>query len=134
MSSPAPSPPTSATYVSASNPIITLPNSKQQPGITRIQLLRQTAVDVRSISKRAPLLRGNNTDIWKTVQIGEGVFRRYGSTTNGTGGLGGGQDWMGWYGEIRVDPNVKIGGFKASGLTVKVGILSLFPCMVRQDS
>lgn len=36
-------------------------------GVTRIQLLRQTAVDVRGITKRTTPARGNNTDIWKTV-------------------------------------------------------------------
>lgn len=100
-----------------------LPTPTKQ-GVTRITLLRQTAVDVRSISKRNPLPRGNNTDIWKTVQIGEGVFRRYGSTPTSPSNPGaGGQDWMAWYGEVRVDPALTagklVGGFKASGLTVK---------------
>ena len=36
-------------------------------GATRIQVLRQTTVDVRSITKRTTPVRGNNTDIWKTV-------------------------------------------------------------------
>ena len=76
-----------------------------------MQLLRQTAVDVRSIYKRAPPPRGNNTDIWKTVQIGEGAFRRAGV---------GGHDWVAWSGSVRADRSVRMSGFKASGLNVKV--------------
>lgn len=76
-----------------------------------MQLLRQTAVDVRSIYKRSPPVRGNNTDIWKTVQIGEGAFRRAG---------GGGHDWVAWSGRVRADRSVCMAGFKASGLNVKV--------------
>ncbi|KAI5123381.1 hypothetical protein M0805_006089 [Coniferiporia weirii] len=88
--------------------------------VTRIQILRQTSVDVRSITKRTTPVRGNNTDIWKTVQIGEGVFRRYGAEAGRSeASLGGGQDWVAWYSEIRVDQNVKVAGFKASGLHVK---------------
>ncbi|THH11736.1 hypothetical protein EW145_g485 [Phellinidium pouzarii] len=91
-----------------------------KPGVTRIQLLRQTAVDVRSITKRAPPIRGNNTDIWKTVQIGEGVFKRYGADAGkNEASFGGGQDWVAWYGEVRVDASVNVTGFKASGLQVK---------------
>ncbi|KAH8118425.1 hypothetical protein DFH11DRAFT_1723335 [Phellopilus nigrolimitatus] len=101
-----------------------------KPGMTRIQLLRQTSVDVRSISKRATPPRGNNTDIWKTVQIGEGVFRGYGTDARREDGanLGGGRDWVAWYGELKVDRSVKIAGFKASGLHVKDFIvLSMHP-------
>ncbi|KAL5487965.1 hypothetical protein ACEPAI_6073 [Sanghuangporus weigelae] len=96
-------------------------------GVTRIQLLRQTSVDVRSIAKRTMPIRGNNTDIWKTVQIGEGVFRRHGTDAK-RASLGGGQDWAAWSGEIIVDRNVKVGGFRASGLNVKDFIvLSMHP-------
>ncbi|TDL22185.1 hypothetical protein BD410DRAFT_788900 [Rickenella mellea] len=87
---------------------------------TRIQLFRQNAVDVRSITKRTNrhLLPGNKTDIWKTVQIGEGTFAHDGD----------GPDWMAWSGEIVVDRSVRVGGFKASGLTVKDYIvLSMVP-------
>ena len=88
---------------------------------TRIQLLRQTAVDVRSITKRTPLLRGNNTDIWKTTQIGEATFRH---DDGGAADNIARKEWMSWGGEIVVssDEEVRrVGGFKASGLTVKVG-------------
>jgi len=87
---------------------------------TRVQLMRQATVDVRSITKRTlrHTLPGNKTDIWKTTVIGEGVFRHDGD----------GADWMAWSGEIIVDPQVRIGGFKASGLTVKDHIvLSMSP-------
>lgn len=53
------------------------------------------------------------------MQIGEGAFRRYGAD-GGRASFGGGQDWAAWFGEIRVDRNVRIGGFKTSGLIVKV--------------
>ncbi|KAL5527475.1 hypothetical protein ACEPAG_6266 [Sanghuangporus baumii] len=98
-----------------------------RPGVTRIQLLRQTSVDVRSITKRTMPVRGNNTDIWKTVQIGEGVFRRHGTDAK-RASFGGGQDWAAWSGEIILDRNVKVGGFRASGLNVKDFIvLSMHP-------
>ncbi|KLO10909.1 hypothetical protein SCHPADRAFT_906442 [Schizopora paradoxa] len=86
-------------------------------GTTRVQVVRQMAVDVRGISKSHPVMRGNNTDIWKTVTIGEGVFRRY----DGEGG--GGHDWMAWSGEVQVDKSVSVAGFKASGFSVKDYIL-----------
>ncbi|EJD01352.1 uncharacterized protein FOMMEDRAFT_169490 [Fomitiporia mediterranea MF3/22] len=97
-------------------------------GATRIQLLRQTSVDVRSITKRTTPTRGNNTDIWKTVQIGEAAFRRYGADAGRASLGGGGKDWVAWFGEVRVDRSVKVGSFKASGLNVKDFIvLSMHP-------
>lgn len=81
--------------------------------MTRVQVIRQMAVDVRGISKSHPVLRGNNTDIWKTVSIAEGTFKRF-------DGEGGGHEWMAWSGEIRIDKSVDVAGFKASGFSVKV--------------
>jgi len=91
-------------------------SSTRRQGTTRVQVVRQMAVDVRGISKSHPVLRGNNTDIWKTVTIGEGTFRRF-------DGEGGGQDWMAWSGEVQVDKSISVAGFKASGFSVKDYIL-----------
>lgn len=75
----------------------------------RLVLMRQALVDVRSIHKRKQLL-GHQTDIWKTEQIGAATFQHTGD----------GPDWMSWAGEIKIDPEVHLTGFKASGLTVRV--------------
>ena len=56
--------------------------------------------------------------VWQT-QIGEGVFRRYG-VVDQRASLGGGHDWAAWFGELRTDRSISVGGFKASGLHVKV--------------
>jgi len=71
---------------------------------TRIQLIRQTTVDVRNA-----IILGTKTDIWRTQVIGEGVFRHAGD----------GPDWISYSGEIAVSSDVKIGGFKAGGFSVK---------------
>ncbi|KAI0917450.1 hypothetical protein AcW1_007354 [Taiwanofungus camphoratus] len=76
-------------------------SSKQH---TRIQLLRQTTVDVRNA-----LILGTKTDIWQTVSIGQGSFKHAGD----------GPDWIAFRGEIRVSDQVKIGGFRAGGFSVK---------------
>lgn len=58
--------------------------SGRQP--TRVQLLRQTNVDVRYVvpvgsgaiaehCSRNEIVFGTKTDIWQTVEIGEGAFR-----------------------------------------------------------
>jgi len=92
-------------------------SSSTRQEMTRVQVIRQMAVDVRGISKSHPVLRGNNTDIWKTVTIGEGTFSRFDSEG------GGGHDWMAWTGEVRIDKSVVVAGFKASGFSVKDYIL-----------
>ncbi|KAI0712058.1 hypothetical protein C8Q76DRAFT_476567 [Earliella scabrosa] len=71
---------------------------------TRIRVLRQSIVDVRNA-----LILGTKTDIWRVDIIGEGEFKHAGD----------GSDWLCFSGEIRLDPEVKVGGFKASGLLVK---------------
>ena len=93
---------------------------------TRIQLLRQTSVDVRSIAKKTPLLRGNNTDIWKTTQIGEAVFRHDDGDMDSKVAR---KEWMAWSGEVVIDPDVRVAAFKASGLTVKVSLVIFFSRM-----
>ncbi|THH20590.1 hypothetical protein EW146_g783 [Bondarzewia mesenterica] len=81
-------------------------SSSSSKPCTRIQLLRQTSVDV----KNAYVQEGTNTEIWRVFNIGEGSFWR---TADGP-------DWISFTGEIRIKPDVKIGGFKAGGLWVKV--------------
>ncbi|KII86689.1 hypothetical protein PLICRDRAFT_114185 [Plicaturopsis crispa FD-325 SS-3] len=71
---------------------------------TRAQLLRQSTVDVRNTT-----IMGTKTDIWRVDKIGEGVFRHAGD----------GPDWIAFSGEVVVNDSVKVGGFKAGGLTVK---------------
>ncbi|KAI0769031.1 hypothetical protein BD413DRAFT_87163 [Trametes elegans] len=71
---------------------------------TRIRALRQSTVDVRNT-----LVMGTKTDMWRIDHIGEAVFRHSGD----------GPDWLAFSGSIRIDDEVKIGGFKAGGLTVK---------------
>ncbi|KAH9847954.1 hypothetical protein C2E23DRAFT_846414 [Lenzites betulinus] len=71
---------------------------------TRIRVLRQSTVDVRNA-----LILGTKTDIWRVDTIGEAEFRHSGD----------GADWLSFVGEIQLDPSVKIGGFKAGGLSVK---------------
>ncbi|RPD62307.1 hypothetical protein L227DRAFT_544763 [Lentinus tigrinus ALCF2SS1-6] len=71
---------------------------------TRIRVLRQSTVDVRN-----ELVLGTKTDIWRVDTIGEGEFKHSGD----------GPDWLCFNGQIRLDPQVKIGGFKAGGLSVK---------------
>ncbi|KAI0726274.1 hypothetical protein C8Q72DRAFT_532851 [Fomitopsis betulina] len=85
--------------------------SGRQP--TRVQLLRQTTVDVRN-----QVVFGTKTDIWQTAEIGEGAFKH----------MGDGPDWVCFSGELRVKSHIKIGGFKAGGLSLKdYLVLSMTP-------
>lgn len=80
---------------------------------TRIQMLRQSSVDVRNT-----LIMGTKTDIWRVVSIGEGSFRHASD----------GPEFISFVGEIRVNPAIKVGGFKAGGLFIKdCIILSMAP-------
>lgn len=72
---------------------------------TKIQLLRQTTVDVRNA-----LILGTRTDIWRVDCIGEGAFRHAGD---------GGAHWTAFSGEIYISPDIKVGGFKAGGFSTK---------------
>ncbi|KAH9841351.1 uncharacterized protein C8Q71DRAFT_325791 [Rhodofomes roseus] len=101
--------------------------SGRQP--TRVQLLRQTNVDVRYVMPVGPgavaehysrneVVFGTKTDIWQTVEIGEGAFRH----------MGDGADWICFAGELRVNSQIKLGGFKAGGLSLKdYLVLSMTP-------
>ncbi|KAF8195610.1 hypothetical protein K438DRAFT_1586540 [Mycena galopus ATCC 62051] len=70
---------------------------------TRIQLMRQSTVDVRGTTT----IPGTKTDIWRVDSIGEGVFRHAGD----------GATWMSFSGEIPIEP-VKVTGFRIAGLSV----------------
>ncbi|KAI0000294.1 hypothetical protein BJV77DRAFT_939272 [Russula vinacea] len=70
---------------------------------SRIQLIRQTTVD----DEYAPV--GATSEMWRTRSIGEGSLCRSGDGT----------EWLSFTGEINVDSEVKIGGFRAAGLWVK---------------
>ncbi|EIM85917.1 uncharacterized protein STEHIDRAFT_157447 [Stereum hirsutum FP-91666 SS1] len=72
---------------------------------TRIQLLRQTSVDAKNDYVPA----GTKTEMWRVASLGEGSFWR---TSDGP-------DWITFSGELKVSPNVQLGGFKAGGLWVK---------------
>jgi hypothetical protein len=48
--------------------------------------------------------------MWQSQLVGEGTFQRAGD----------GSDWMSFNGRITVLDGVKIGGFRAGGLFVKV--------------
>ncbi|KAI0301225.1 hypothetical protein B0F90DRAFT_1628688 [Multifurca ochricompacta] len=72
---------------------------------SRIQLLRQTTVDVKN--EYTPV--GATSEMWRTRNIGEGSLHRTGD----------GPNWLSFAGEIDVHSEVTIGGFKAAGLWVK---------------
>ncbi|KAH7927817.1 hypothetical protein BV22DRAFT_1060350 [Leucogyrophana mollusca] len=94
-------------------PVASLLSPKKQ--YTRIQLLRQTTVDVRGSNA---VVMGTKTDIWRVDCIGEGAFRHAGD----------GPDWISFSGEIFISSDVKIGGFKAGGLSVRdYMVLSVCP-------
>ncbi|KAF9483515.1 hypothetical protein BDN70DRAFT_799620 [Pholiota conissans] len=77
--------------------------------ITRIQLMRQTTVDVRNTT-----MYGVKTDMWRVDCIGEGTFTHAGD----------GPSHISFSGEIPLDPKViKVPAFRAAGLSVKDCIL-----------
>ncbi|PFH53372.1 hypothetical protein AMATHDRAFT_55290 [Amanita thiersii Skay4041] len=86
-------------------PYPTLMNTKQA---TRLQLMRQSTVDVRS-----GFTSTTKTDMWRVDCIGEGVFRLIadGTTT------------ILFSGEVKIDSSVKVPGFRAAGLSVKDCVL-----------
>ncbi|KAI0670876.1 hypothetical protein C8Q78DRAFT_1069600 [Trametes maxima] len=80
---------------------------------THVKVLRQSVVDVRNT-----LVMGTKTDMWRVDTIGVGNFRHSGD----------GPDWLAFSGEVRVDGQIKVGGFKAGGLVVKDFVeLSMLP-------
>ncbi|KAI0064109.1 hypothetical protein BV25DRAFT_1869547 [Artomyces pyxidatus] len=81
---------------------------------TRIQILRQSTVDV----KNDYIPNGTKTEMWRTSKIGEGTIHRTGD----------GPEWLTFAGELKVNPEVTIGGFKAGGLWVKdCVVLTIMP-------
>lgn len=81
-----------------------------------MQVVRQTSIDARGISnfKDASTHDRYNSDIWKAITIGEGVFQSY----CGKGSEG--HIWMAWAGRIKIVESVKVtvAGFEVSELTV----------------
>jgi len=72
--------------------------------VTRIQLMRQTIVDVRDDTSR-----GTKDNIWRSDCIGEGIFQEAGS----------GPDWRSYNGEIFISDDVRVSDFKAGGLSIR---------------
>jgi len=75
---------------------------------TRVQIMRQVAVDVRN-----EMVFGTKTDMWRVDCLGEAIFKH----------VGDGPTWTSFSGHIPVDPSIKVMGFKAGGLTVADCIL-----------
>ncbi|TBU27193.1 hypothetical protein BD309DRAFT_1026670 [Dichomitus squalens] len=71
---------------------------------TRLRVVRKSTVDVRN-----EFILGTKTDIWRVDPIGEGDFKHSGD----------GHEWLCFNGEIRLDKDVKVGSFKAGGLSVR---------------
>ncbi|KAH7885431.1 hypothetical protein F5I97DRAFT_2033493 [Phlebopus sp. FC_14] len=92
-------------------PVAGLLSPKRQ--FTRIQLMRQTTVDVRNA-----IIFGTKTDIWRVDCIGEGAFRHAGD----------GPDLVAFSGEIFIGDHITIGGFRAGGFSVRdCLVLSITP-------
>jgi hypothetical protein len=79
---------------------------KPKKGSTRIYVIRQVSVDTKNAHA------GNfKTDIFRSLLLGEGAFRR----------LSDGTDWETWEGEITLNPSdIKVGTFKVPGLWLRV--------------
>ncbi|TFK40766.1 hypothetical protein BDQ12DRAFT_679993 [Crucibulum laeve] len=77
--------------------------------VTRIQLMRQSTIDLTQ-----KLVPGSaRADIWRVDSIGEGSFKHAGD----------GPTWISFSGEIAVNDNLNVPGFRAAGLTVRDCIL-----------
>jgi hypothetical protein len=74
----------------------------------RVQLMRQTTVDVKNTT-----IVGLKSDMWRVDQIGEGTFTLVANDAN----------CISYSGEIPIDPAVKIPGFKGAGLSINDFIL-----------
>jgi len=66
--------------------------------------MRQITVDVRNA-----IVSGTKADIWRVDCIGEGVFRNAGIGT----------EWAAFSGDIFISDEVTVGGFRASGFSVR---------------
>ncbi|KAJ7044611.1 hypothetical protein C8F04DRAFT_1350853 [Mycena alexandri] len=78
-----------------------------KPGVTRVQLMRQSSVDVRGTT-----ILGTKTNIWRADCIGEAKFSLAGD----------GASWTSFSGEITIEP-LKVTGFLSAGLSVQDCIL-----------
>ncbi|KAJ7682525.1 hypothetical protein DFH06DRAFT_1161406 [Mycena polygramma] len=76
--------------------------SSGKPRPTRVQLMRQSTVDIRGST-----IEGTRTNIWRVDCIGEGEFRHAGD----------GATWMSFSGEIPIEP-VKVMGFRIASFSV----------------
>ncbi|KAH9480633.1 hypothetical protein JR316_0007233 [Psilocybe cubensis] len=77
---------------------------------TRVQLMRQTTVDVRNT-----VIAGVKTDMWRVDCIGEGIFKH---------AVGDAPTCISYSGEIPLTgDDIKVPGFKAAGLSVKDCVL-----------
>ncbi|KAJ7780966.1 hypothetical protein B0H16DRAFT_603113 [Mycena metata] len=85
-----------------------------KPGVTRVQLMRQSSVDVRGMRQdvRGPTILGTKTNIWRADRIGEARFSLAGD----------GATWTSFSGEITIEP-IKVTGFLSAGLSVQDCIL-----------
>lgn len=86
------------------------PSSKRLDGKkpTRVQIMRQSTVDVRNIAQV-----GLRQDMWRVDCIGEGAITLTADAPK----------WIAYNGVLPVDCNITIPGFKAAGLSVKDCIL-----------
>ncbi|KAF8967179.1 hypothetical protein BDZ97DRAFT_1656721 [Flammula alnicola] len=99
----------SAVSLAAFLPLSPTANTIPTRRVTRVQLMRQTTVDVRNT-----VMYGVKTDIWRVDCIGEGTFKRAGD----------GPSHISYTGEITLDEKaIKVPAFKAAGLSVKDCIL-----------
>jgi len=71
---------------------------------TRVEMLRQSTVDVRNA-----VILGTKTDIWRVSKTGDSTFRR----------VNDGHDFIHFSGQLVLDSDVRVAGFKAGGLYVK---------------
>lgn len=72
--------------------------------ITRIQLMRQTTVDICNA-----LMFGTKSDMWTVDCIGEAAFKY----------IGKGPDWLAYSGEVFIADHIILGGFRAGGFSVR---------------
>ncbi|KAF9013303.1 hypothetical protein BDQ17DRAFT_1343160 [Cyathus striatus] len=93
-----------ATSLAAYLPYGPIPSMISSKKVTRLEMMRQSTVDVRN-----PFTAGPKADIWRVDCIGEGSFKHAGD----------GPTWISFSGEIMIRNDVKVTGFRAAGLSVK---------------
>ncbi|KAJ7639086.1 hypothetical protein FB45DRAFT_1001079 [Roridomyces roridus] len=96
----------------------TTTKSSGRPPVTRVQLMRQSTVDVRN-----EVVLGTKTDIFRVDPIGEGSFRHAGD----------GPTWTSFSGEIAIQ-TPKVMGFALAGFSVRdVILLTMTPPNVNKS-